>query len=226
MSPRLLFLRGLLSLMGLLAGCETMPPKVEVAPAQPIRYVQAEAPAAVPSGGLFRAATYRPGFEDPRARLPGDLVTIQITERVTASQSTSASIDRSADVSAGVSAFPLLNSSTLGKLDVGAQSGNSFSGDGKSAANNTFSGTITATVQEVLPNGHLLVVGEKQTGVNANVDVMRFSGTIDPRHIRPGNVVASTQVANARIESASRGAQGEAMSIGWLARFFLSVLPF
>ena len=87
-------------------------------------------------------------------------------------------------------------------------------------------GSITATVQEVLPNGHLVVVGEKQTGVNANVDVLRFSGTIDPRHIRPGNVVASTQVANARIESRNRGAQGEAMSIGWLARFFLSVIPF
>jgi flagellar L-ring protein precursor FlgH len=226
MSSRLPLLCCLLSLGALLAGCETMQPKVEVAPAQPIRYVQAEAPAAVPSGGLFRAATYRPGFEDPRARLPGDLVTIQITERVTASQSTTAKIDRSADVSAGISAFPLLKSNTLGKLDVGAQSSNSFSGDGKNAANNTFSGTITATVQEVLPNGHLLVVGEKQTGVNANVDVMRFSGTIDPRHIRPGNVVSSTQVANARIESVSRGAQGEAMSIGWLARFFLSVLPF
>jgi len=226
MFSRLPLLCCLLSLGALLAGCETMQPKVEVAPAQPIRYVQAEAPAAVPSGGLFRAATYRPGFEDPRARLPGDLVTIQITERVTASQSTSASIDRSADVSAGIAAFPLLKSGTLGKLDVGAQSSNSFAGDGKNAANNTFSGTITATVQEVLPNGHLLVVGEKQTGVNANVDVMRFSGTIDPRQIRPGNVVASTQVANARIESVSRGAQGEAMSIGWLARFFLSVLPF
>jgi len=211
MSSRLPLLCCLLSLGALLAGCET---------------VQAEAPAAVPSGGLFRAATYRPGFEDPRARLPGDLVTIQITERVTASQSTTAKIDRSADVSAGITALPLLKGSTLGKLDVGAQSSNSFSGDGKNAANNTFSGTITATVQEVLPNGHLLVVGEKQTGVNANVDVMRFSGTIDPRHIRPGNVVASTQVANARIESVSRGAQGEAMSIGWLARFFLSVLPF
>ena len=226
MFSRLPLLCCLLSLGALLAGCETMQPKVEVAPAQPIRYVQAEAPAAVPSGGLFRAATYRPGFEDPRARLPGDLVTIQITERVTASQSTTAKIDRSADVSAGITALPLLKGSTLGKLDVGAQSSNSFSGDGKNAANNTFSGTITATVQEVLPNGHLLVVGEKQTGVNANVDVMRFSGTIDPRHIRPGNVVASTQVANARIESVSRGAQGEAMSIGWLARFFLSVLPF
>jgi flagellar L-ring protein FlgH len=39
-------------------------------------------------------------------------------------------------------------------------------------------------------------------------------------------VVASTQVANARIESRGRGAQGEALSIGWLARFFLTVLPF
>lgn len=209
-----------------LAGCETMQPKVEIAPVRPVEYVQAPQAQGVPSGSLFRPATYRPGFEDTRARLAGDIVTIQITERVTASQNSSASIDRSADVSAGISAFPFLKGATLGKLDVGAQSNNQFSGDGKNQANNTFNGSITATVQEVLPNGHLLVVGEKQIGVNANVDVMRFSGTIDPRTIRPGNVVDSTQVANARIESRNRGAQGDAMVIGWLARFFLSVIPF
>ncbi len=210
----------------LLAGCESMQPKVDVAPTRPVEYAQTPQAQGVPSGSLFRPATYRPGFEDARARLPGDIVTIQITERVTASQNSSASIDRSADVSAGITAFPFLKGATLGKLDVGAQSDNKFSGDGKNQANNTFNGSITATVQEVLPNGHLLVVGEKQIGVNANVDVMRFSGTIDPRTIRPGNVVASTQVANARIESRNRGAQGDAMVIGWLARFFLSVIPF
>ncbi len=209
-----------------LAGCETMQPKVELAPARPVEYVQVPQAQGAPTGSLFRPATYRPGFEDPRARLPGDTITIQITERVTASQNSSASIDRSANASAGVSAFPLLSAATLGKLDVGAQSNNQFEGEGKSEANNTFNGSITATVQEVLPNGHLVVVGEKQIGVNANVDVMRFSGTVDPRTIRPGNVVTSTQVANARIESRNRGAQGEAMSIGWLARFFLSVMPF
>jgi flagellar L-ring protein FlgH len=222
----------------LLAGCESMQPKVEIAPTRPVEYAQTPQAQGVPSGSLFRPATYRPGFEDARARLPGDIVTIQITERVTASQNSSASIDRSADVSAGITAFPFLKGlkgPTLGKLDVGASSDNKFSGDGKNQANNTFNGSITATVQEVLPNGHLLVVGEKQIGVNANVDVMRFSGTIDPRTIRPGNdprtirpgnVVASTQVANARIESRNRGAQGDAMVIGWLARFFLSVIPF
>ncbi|MEZ5701746.1 MAG: flagellar basal body L-ring protein FlgH [Burkholderiaceae bacterium] len=49
---------------------------------------------------------------------------------------------------------------------------------------------------------------------------------IDPRQIRPGNVVPSTQVANARIESKGRGAVQEALSIGWLARVFLNVFPF
>lgn len=221
----------ILALAVLGSGCETLQnqPKVELQPAQPVRYVQSDtaAPTAAPSGSLFRAASYRPGFEDPRARLPGDIVTVQITERVSASQSSSASIERSADASGSISAIPLFGgSSPWAKSTLGAQSDNNFAGDGRTSSNNTFTGSITATVQEVLPNGHLVVVGEKQIGVNANVDVLRFSGTIDPRHIRPGNVVPSTQVANARIESRNRGAQGEAMSIGWLARFFLSVLPF
>lgn len=220
----------------LATGCETLQrtPQVDVVPATPVRYVQqAPVPAAPattvsPTGGLFQAASYRPAFEDPRARLPGDTLTIQITERVSASQSSSASIDRSGSAAAGVSAIPFVSpgSSLLGKLDVGANSSNKFSGDGSTQSANTFSGSITTTVQEVLPNGHLLVVGEKQIGVNQNVDVLRFSGTVDPKQIRPGNVVASTQVANARIESRGRGAQGEALSIGWLARFFLTVLPF
>jgi flagellar L-ring protein precursor FlgH len=217
-----------LALALLATGCETLQnqPKVDLQPAQPVQYVQT-APPAAPTGGLFQAASYRPALEDPRARLPGDIVTIQITERVTASQSSSASIDRSGEASGSISAIPLFGgTSPWAKSSLGAQSSNTFAGDGKNQANNAFTGSITATVQQVLPNGHLVVVGEKQIGVNANVDVMRFSGTINPRDIRPGNVVPSTQVANARIESRNRGAQGEAMSIGWLARFFLSVLPF
>ena len=48
---------------------------------------------------------------------------------------------------------------------------------------------------------------------------------VDPRAIRPGNSVSSTQVANVRVEQRGRGAQAEAQMIGWLARVFLSVLP-
>ena len=78
---------------------------------------------------------------------------------------------------------------------------------------------------DVLPHGHLLIAGEKQIGVNENVDVLRFSGQVDPRAIFVGNVVASAQIANVRIEHRGRGQQAEAQGIGWLARFFLNVLP-
>lgn len=221
-------LSALLALGLLTTGCETLrqTPQVDVVPVAPVRFAAPAEPAQTATGSLFHTASYRPAFEDPRARLVGDSLTIQITERVTASQKSSSSIDRSADASAAVSALPFLKSSSLGRLNLGAESSNSFSGKGNTESANTFSGSITATVLEVLPNGHLVLAGEKQIGVNENVDVLRFSGTVDPLQIRPGNVVPSTQVANARIQSRGRGAQGEALSIGWLARFFLSVIPF
>src|SRR5690606_38055888 len=60
------------------------------------------------TGGLFQANRYRPPFESRRARLVGDLVTIQIVERVTASQQSSSTVNRKSDMSAGISLFPFL----------------------------------------------------------------------------------------------------------------------
>ena len=122
--------------------------------------------------------------------------------------------------------MPFNSLAGLGKLGIGAKTNNDFSGKGGTQAANTFSGSITATVMDVMPNGHLVVVGEKQIGVNQNVDVLRFSGTVDPRLLQPGSVVSSNQVANVRVESRGRGAQGEAQTVGWLSRFFLSFQPF
>ncbi len=210
----------------LLTACMTKP--VDVVPVRPINFAQSAAPAQT-GGSLFMAARYRPAFEDARARMPGDSLTIQITEKVSASQSSSANLNRTGSVSGAVTAIPGIVAKELMRdrnFNLGGESGNEFAGKGDNANTNDFSGVITVTVQEVLPNGHLLVAGEKQIGINSNVDVMRFSGTVDPHHIRPGNTIASTQVANARIESRGRGAVDEALSIGWLGRFFLNVFPF
>ncbi len=207
-------------------------PEVDVAEPPPIDWrkqsQQAAAAARPASGGLFQAASYRPGFEDPRARMVGDSLTIQIVESVTATQKSTSNVSKTGAVDSAITSLPILGAgnSLLGKLGAGAESSNTFAGAGDTANNQTFTGTITGTVMEVLPNGHLVVVGEKQIGVNHNVDVLRFSGVVDPRHVRPGNVVASTQVANARIQSRGRGQQAEAQQIGWLSRFFLNVLPF
>ena len=178
------------------------------------------------TGSLYHQASYRPAFEDRRARMVGDSVTIQIVENVTASQKSSSSVDRNSEVSAGITALPFVSKSFTDKTTLGAKSDNTFAGKGGTESANTFSGSITATVIDVLPNGHLVVAGEKQIGVNQNVDVLRFSGTIDPRSLQPGSIINSTQVANVRVESRGRGAQNEAQIMGWLGRFFLTILPF
>jgi flagellar L-ring protein precursor FlgH len=208
-----------------LTGCAYIgAPKVDVAePTAALPQPQAAAP--VNNGAIFQPAQYRPLFEDHRARLVGDTITVQIVEKVSASQKSTSTVDKSGTVSAGISALPLLKPSALTRSSADGTSSNAFSGKGSTENTNDFSGTITAVVTGVLPNGHLLIAGEKQIGVNHNVDVLRFSGQVDPRAIQPGNSVASAQIANVRIEHRGRGQQAEAQGIGWLARFFLSVLP-
>jgi flagellar L-ring protein FlgH len=215
-----------------LTACETASehlnkrPPVDVAQPTALR-PQAIVVPATNNGSLFQAGQYRPLFEDHRARLIGDTITVQIVEKVSATQKSTSSIDKTGGLSAGVTAIPGIaaNSFTAARATIGATSGNTFAGKGSTENSNDFSGTITATVVEVLPNGHLIIAGEKQIGVNHNVDVLRFSGQVDPRAILTGNSVPSAQIANVRIEQRGRGAQADAQGIGWLGRFFLSVLP-
>jgi flagellar L-ring protein precursor FlgH len=200
-------------------------PKVDIA--EPTaRRPPAPMVASVSNGAIFQANAYRPLFEDHRARLPGDTITVQIVEKVTATAKSTSNVEKTGSVDASIGAFPMLPTSALTKLGASGSSANKFTGKGDTENSNEFTGTITATVIDVLPNGHLLVAGEKQIGVNHNVDVLRFSGQVDPRAIQPGNSVASAQIANVRIEQRGRGAQGDAQEIGWLSRFFLTLAPF
>ena len=218
-----------LAVATLCSACQQIPQKVVVDFAEPkVSQAPMVAPAAArpATGSLFQAVGYRPGFEDRRARAVGDTVTIQIVEALTASQVSGSTSNRNSSIDSSITALPFNSLEGLGKLGIGAKTNNGFSGKGGTQAANTFSGSITATVIEVQPNGHLVVAGEKQIGVNQNVDVLRFSGTIDPRLVQPGSVISSTQVANVRVESRGRGAQGEAQTVGLLSRFFLSFQPF
>jgi flagellar L-ring protein precursor FlgH len=214
------------SLLAALAGCQTPYPVPKVEVATPT-YV---APPVIPvpemhNGSIFQSGQYRPLFEDYRARLVGDSITVQIAETISATQTSTSTIDKSGKVAASVTALPFVSPNAFNKASASGSSSNSFSGAGTVANSNNFSGTITAVVTDVLPNGHLVIAGEKQIGVNQNVDVLRFSGQVDPHMILSGNIVTSGQIANVRIEQRGRGAQADAQGIGWLSRFFLNVLP-
>jgi flagellar L-ring protein precursor FlgH len=210
----------------LLAGCATPypEPKVELAHT-PVVDLPPVAPTGPANGSIYQAASYRPLFEDHRARLVGDTLTINITEKVSATQTSTSELSKSGTLSAGVTALPGIAPNSFGRASAGATSSNDNKGKGSNQNTNEFTGAITAVVTAVLPNGHLMISGEKQIGVNHNVDVLRFSGQVDPRMIGQGNAVPSTSVANVRIEQRGRGATSDAHAIGWLSRFFLNIAP-
>ncbi|MDP3577784.1 flagellar basal body L-ring protein FlgH [Methyloversatilis sp.] len=213
-----------------LAGCSSMPKPANVDFAAPRVAQAAVQPATRPAtGSLFQNASYRPSFEDRRARQVGDTLTVRIVENVTASQKSSSTANRSSSIDGSITAVPGMKfpgTVAENNFRIGAASEADFSGKGGTEAANTFSGSITTTVAEVLPNGHLVVTGEKQIGLNHNVDVLRFTGTVDPLAILPGSIVNSSAVANVRVESKGRGPQHEAQTVGWLTRFFFNISPF
>lgn len=220
----------LLVVCAALGACEsfsnTMSPraKVDLAPTLYVRPTPVVAPP-VNNGAIFQSGQYRPLFEDHRARLIGDALTVRIVEKVSATQSSTSSIDKKGGVNGSITALPGIAVNSFARASAAGSSANTFEGKGSTENSNDFSGTITAIVTEVLPNGHLVIAGEKQIGVNHNVDILRFTGQVDPRAIQPGNSVASAQIANVRIENRGRGAAADAQGIGWLGRFFLSVMP-
>jgi flagellar L-ring protein precursor FlgH len=220
-----------------LAGCQSMVDRVQRLPqvdvlhapalpeATPADAAAQAAPSVAAPGAIFHAAAYRPLFEDHRARLPGDTLTVQIVEKVSAVQKSTSKVDKTGELNSAITALPGISANSYGRASLAGTKSSAFEGKGTTENSNDFSGTIAATVVRVLPNGHLVVAGDKQIGVNANVDVLRFSGQVDPRSIQPGNTVQSSAIANVRIEQRGRGQQAEAQSMGWLSRFFLSMWP-
>lgn len=214
------------SVVLLLAGCVSMPdPSTNIHQPMTARPQPASTPAA--NGAIYQAG-YGPMvlFEDRRARNVGDTLTIQIEEKTTASKKSNSKASKTDADKFGVSALAGLPGKGFLGGGLNASSNNSFEGKGESGSNNVFTGNVTVTVVEVLANGNLLVSGEKQVSINQGSEFVRFSGVVNPTTIAAGNTVSSTKVADARIEYKGNGYLDETQTMGWLTRFFLTVLPF
>ncbi|HAT30315.1 MAG TPA: flagellar biosynthesis protein FlgH [Janthinobacterium sp.] len=179
-------------------------------------------PAVAANGAIFQGAAYRPYFEDRRARQVGDMITIAITEKTNAVKAGASSANKSGSV----------GFSTPGPLqgmlgaNVSANSASKFADGDNHSVSNAFTGTIGVTVTEVLSNGNLLVAGEKQVAMDKGVEFIRFSGMISPDTIATGNIVSSTQVADARVEYRTNSQIDRAEMTSMASRFFLSLVPF
>lgn len=206
-----------------LAACMTTPPTAVHQPMS-VRPKATEAVAA--NGSIYHPAKMRPLFDDRRARYVGDVLTVNLVEKTSASKASNANATRSSEMSYGLPTMNGVPGKFLSGIDVGGSSDNTFAGKGAAAANNAFTGTITVTVTEVLANGNLVVSGEKQVAINKGEEFIRLSGVVNPNSVTTANTVQSTQIADARLEYRGSGYIDEAQSMGWLQRFFMNISPF
>jgi flagellar L-ring protein precursor FlgH len=168
--------------VSVVAGCMTVPPTNVHQPmtARPAPRFEASAG----NGAIYQAGTGRPLFEDRRARYVGDTITVNITESTTASAKSNNKVDKSNNQQASVSALSGLPGKGLLGLNLGATSSTAFSGKGEAANNNVFTGNITVTVIDVMPNGNLLVSGEKQLAIGQRARVCAYFRRDQPKLCR------------------------------------------
>ena len=225
-----LFSRALfLFILGWLGACAVTPPPSRTEPVyQPVWPTIAQAQP-VSAGSLYSTGKNLTLFDDRRAQAVGDVITIILEEQTRSSKSAETSISKATSnqilnpkvfgsVVRGTGASDILNS-----LD----SGHDFSGSGDSDQSNSLTGTITAVVAQVLPNGLLLVQGEKWFQLNRGEEYVRVSGLVRAEDIGFDNAVSSQRLADARIAYSGTGAVAQSNQPGWLSRFFIgTVNPF
>jgi len=218
----------LISASVVLTGCvqkQVKPNNPEYAPITPAKLVQ---PKAV-DGSIYNAATSMNLYGDGRAHRIGDILTITLQESTSSQKSATTEMDKSGSTT--LTSPTLLGHETrvLGKplsASITAPT-TTFSGEGTSDMSNNLTGSITVTVHDVLPNGVLLVRGEKWLTLNQGDEYIRISGMIRPQDIGSDNTVESTKIADARIAYSGTGAVHDTNVMGWMSKFFVSALmPF
>ena len=222
----------LLIVVFVLCSC-AKPDQTVVALPQPLEEIQTPIEVERTPGSLWPGEQHSL-FADLKARTIGDIVTITIAEKASATKHASTDTDRTSNMHAGIShLFGIENSPWITdntNLDiknlVEASFTNSFAGTGTTVRKEDLIASLTAQVIDVYPNGNLKIRGGKEIQVNNEVQIIYMTGIIRPVDIMANNTVDSKHVLNAKISYTGKGALSDKQKPGWLMRTLDNVWPF
>jgi flagellar L-ring protein precursor FlgH len=192
-------------------------PQYEPAPPPP-------APPPAANGAIFQPANgYAPLTSGQRAAQVGDIITIVLVERTQGTSTSTSATDHNGSI--GITPPSTGPLSLFSPTDAAMGANSTFTGHGQTGQSNSLVGEISVVVSEVLPNGTMRIRGEKLLRINRGNETIRISGIVRPGDIAADNRVASTRVADARIDYVGRGEISRASRQGWLQRFFSILSP-
>ena len=205
--------------------------RIEVQPDPMYAPVDLKAPQyqSVNNGSIFQTGRSVRLFEDTKAFRVGDLLSITLFESTNATKSAATSTSKDDELTIGAGTIlgitPTFKGDSILNNELSSERG--FSGSGDSNQSNSLRGEISVMVVDIMPNGNLVVRGEKIIGLNQGSEYLRISGIVRPQDVSSDNVLVSSKLANARIYYGGGGSIAEANTKGWLSRFFDSpVFPF
>jgi flagellar L-ring protein FlgH len=146
---------------------------------------------------------------DYKASRVGDLVTISVSQALSASNAGNVSTNRAFTASSGITALPG-QLKTTGVANLFSPSSTQVL-TGKSAASSqtSLSTILTGRVVAVLPNGTLVVEAERQIMMDNEHETVTLRGMVRPGDLDATNTVTSNQVGNLEVEVKGKGVVSE-----------------
>ena len=183
-----------------------------------------EEEAIIPTGSLFKENYVNNIYSDSKAHRIGDIISVILSESTQANKNAKTELKKESssalDPITALGGTPVtLNGQTV---QFGINQNSKFKGDAKADQGNSLSGDISVHVLRVLPNGNLMIRGEKWITLNNGDEYIRLTGVIRAKDINSNNTILSTKIANARIQYAGTGSFADVNEQGWLTKFFNS----
>ena len=172
-------------------------------------------------------------YRDNKARQVGDILRINLNEDIEGNLSADTQAAREASQTREVGAFAGLTDLLSSRIrefqpDEGIEtnSQNELEGSGEVNRDASLSGTVTAVVTKIFPNGNFRIRGQRSVTVNDERHHFLVAGIVRPEDISPDNVVPSNHVANARVKLVGQGVIDRQQSEGWMSERLHRVWPF
>jgi flagellar L-ring protein FlgH len=171
-------------------------------------------------------------FYDTRARRAGDLITVVVDETTEFAGLDKKEMNKQTNATLGISAS---GKSTLGQImsrtfsseiDAAAKSQRDFEGKANNTIDRKLTDRMTAVVIAVLPNGNLVIEGQRRQLITHEARTLTVRGIVRPVDIGPYNMVLSQFVGELEVTYHGRGPESSYTNNGWLGKIVNKVWPF
>jgi flagellar L-ring protein precursor FlgH len=171
-------------------------------------------------------------YADDVAGKIGDILTIKISELSSADNKVERDLSKTTAKSAsfdGELGIVTDNHNLLPRMpgvDMSSSSSNVLAGSSEYKDGRSYVDTITVVVQDVQPNGNMVVMGRRERTIAGDVHILDVTGIVRPSDIAFDNTIASGQVANFYLSTTVKGVSKKYNKQGFLGTLMDILWPF